>query len=195
MPVPLESLLNVHEGAAHINNKRMMQREHMMTQQASGGDPTQGINERANAEATTTTTYESEPPLPSSNNPSALPSNAGELLPGELWGTQGFVRDALRAAEAERCGLDPEASPPQMEKMREFFGTRYVMSECVKRSLERRGVEPFLVRMELQSIIRYVASLERNGQEWCAYYFPFMPEDVDLPTRPHLVRLAEQAGL
>ena len=122
MPVPLESLLNVHEGAAHINNKRMMQREHMMTQQASGGDPTQGINERANAEATTTTTYESEPPLPS-NNPSALPSNAGELLPGELWGTQGLVRDAVRAAEVEWRGLDPgEPLLPPMDRGRESSG-------------------------------------------------------------------------
>ena len=59
--------------------------EHEMTQQASGGGggvPTQGTNERANAEATTTTTYESEPPL-ASDNPSALPSNTGALLPGE----------------------------------------------------------------------------------------------------------------
>ena len=171
-----------------------------MTQQASGGsggDPTQGRNERANAEATTTTTYESEPPLPSSNNPSALPSsNAGELLPGELWGTQGVVRDAVRAAEAEWRGLDPEAPLlPPMDRWMEFFGTRAVMLTCVERSLERRAVEPFLVRMEVQSIIRYVASLQRDGEEWCAYHFPFMPEDVDPGTRPHLVRLAEQAGL
>ena len=173
--------------------------EHEMTQQASGGsggDPTQGRNERANAEATTTTTYESEPPLPSSNNPSALPSNAGELLPGELWGTQGVVRDAVRAAEAEWRGLDPEAPLlPPMDRWMEFFGTRAVMLTCVERSLERRAVEPFLVRMEVQSIIRYVASLQRDGEEWCAYHFPFMPEDVDPGTRPHLVRLAEQAGL
>ena len=170
--------------------------EHEMTQQASGGgDPTQGTNERANAEATTTTTYESEPPL-ASDNPSALPSNAGALLPGELWGTQGLVRDAVRAAEAEWRGLDPEASPlAPMEKTREFFGTRYVMLACVERSLERRGVEPFLVRMELQSIIRYVASLERDCEEWCAYHFPCMPEDAGPRTRPHLERLAEQANL
>ena len=78
-----------------------------------------------------------------------------------------------------------------MKKTREFFGTRYVMLACVERSLERRGVEPFLVRMELQSIIRYVAALERNGVEWCAYHFPFMPEDVDRTTRPHLLRLSQ----
>ena len=151
-----------------------------------GGDPTQGTNERADAEATTTANDESAIP------PSQLPSqsNGDALLRGELWATQGNVRDALRAAEAEWRGLDP-ASPPPLEKTREFFGTRYVMCECVKRSLERRGVEPFLVRMELQSIIRYVASLERNGEEWCAYYFPFMPEDVDSTTRPHLLRLSQ----
>ena len=109
---------------------------------------------------------------------------------------KGNVRDAVRAAEAEWRGLDPEASPLEpMEKMREFFGTRYVMLACVERSLERRGVEPFLVRMELQSIIRYVAALERNGVEWCAYHFPFMPEDAGPRTRPHLERLAEQANL
>jgi hypothetical protein len=172
--------------------------EHEMTQQASGGGggvPTQGTNERANAEATTTTTYESEPPL-ASDNPSALPSNAGALLPGELWGTQGLVRDAVRAAEAEWRGLDPEAPLlAPMDRGREFFGTRYVMLACVERSLERRGVEPFLVRMELQSIIRYVASLERDCEEWCAYHFPFMPEDAGPRTRPHLERLAEQANL
>ena len=78
-----------------------------------------------------------------------------------------------------------------MKKTREFFGTRYVMCACVERSLERRGVDPFLVRMELQSIIRYVASLERDGEEWCAYHFPFMPEDVDRTTRPHLLRLSQ----
>jgi hypothetical protein len=162
-------------------------------QHASGGDPTQGTNERADAEASTsTTTNESEPPLPSNN-----PSNAaGELLPGELWGTQGVVRDAVRAAEAEWRGLDPEAPLlPPMDHGMEFFGTRAVMCACVERSLERRGVEPFLVRMEVQSIIRYVACLERDGEEWCAYHFPFMPEDVDPQTRPHLVRLAEREGL
>ena len=52
-------------------------------------------------------------------------------------------------------------------------------------------LEPFLVRMELQSIIRYVASLERDDVEWCAYHFPFMPEDVDRATRPHLLRLSQ----
>ena len=71
----------------------------------------------------------------------------------------------------------------------------YVMLACVERSLERRGVEPFLVRMELQSIIRYVASLERDCEEWCAYHFPCMPEDAGPRTRPHLERLAEQANL
>ena len=62
---------------------------------------------------------------------------------------------------------------------------------CGAQRLERRGVEPFLVRMELQSIIRYVGSLERDSEEWCAYYFPFMPEDVDSVTRPHLLRLSQ----
>ena len=82
-----------------------------------------------------------------------------------------------------------------MDRRREFFGTRYAMCACVERSLERRGVEPFLVRMELQSIIRYVASLERDCEEWCAYHFPCMPEDAGPRTRPHLERLAEQANL
>ena len=114
----------------------------------------------------------------------------------ELWGTQGVVRDAVRAVEAEWRGLDPEAPLlPPMDRGMEFFGTRAVMCACVERSLERRGVEPFLVRMEVQSIIRYVACLERDGEEWCAYHFPFMPEDVDPRTRPHLVRLAEREGL
>ena len=76
-----------------------------------------------------------------------------------------------------------------------LWDTRCEMCACVERSLERRGVEPFLVRMEVQSIIRYVACLERDGEEWCAYHFPFMPEDVDPQTRPHLVRLAEREGL
>ena len=160
-----------------------------MTQEAGGGggDPTQGRNERADAEATTTTNDETALLL------TQLPSqsNGGDLLRGELWATQGNVRDAVRAAEAEWRGLDPEASPPPMKKTREFFGTRYVMCACVERSLERRGVDPFLVRMELQSIIRYVASLERDGEEWCAYHFPFMPEDVDRTTRPHLLRLSQ----
>ena len=44
--------------------------------------------------------------------------------------------------------------------------------------------------MEIQAILRYIATLERNGSEWNAYYFPFMPEDVDVGTRPHLVRRA-----
>ena len=130
--------------------------------------------------------------------PSQLPSQSrGALLPGELWATQGNVRDAVRAAEVGWRGWDPEAPPLllSMDRGREFFGTRYVMCACVERSLARRGVEPFLVRMEVQSIIRYVASLERDGEEWCAYHFPFMPEDVDPEIRPHLVRLAEQAGM
>ena len=170
--------------------------EHEMTQQASGGgggDPTQGRNERADAEATTTMTND-ESALLLTQLPSQ--SNGGDLLRGELWATQGNVRDAVRAAEAEWRGLDPEASPlAPMDRGREFFGTRYVMLACVERSLERRGVEPFLVRMELQSIIRYVASLERDCEEWCAYHFPFMPEDAGPRTRPHLERLAEQANL
>ena len=164
-----------------------------MTQEAGGGDPTQGRNERADAEATTTMTND-ESALLLTQLPSQ--SNGGDLLRGELWATQGNVRDAVRAAEAEWRGLDPEAPLlAPMDRGREFFGTRYVMLACVERSLERRGVEPFLVRMELQSIIRYVASLERDCEEWCAYHFPFMPEDADPRTRPHLVRLAEQAGL
>ena len=106
----------------------------MPTQEAGGGgDPTQGRNERADAEATTTMTND-ESALLLTQLPSQ--SNGGDLLRGELWATQGNVRDAVRAAEAEWRGLDPEASPPQpMKKTREFFGTRYVMLACVERSL------------------------------------------------------------
>ena len=107
-----------------------------MTQEAGGGggDPTQGRNERADAEATTTMTND-ESALLLTQLPSQ--SNGGDLLRGELWATQGTVRDAVRAAEAEWRGLDPEASPPPMDHGREFFGTRYVMCACVERSLER----------------------------------------------------------
>jgi len=97
--------------------------EHEMTQQASGGgggDPTQGRNERADAEATTTMTNDESALLLTQ-----LPSqgNGGDLLQGELWATQGNVRDAVRAAEAEWRGLDPEASPPPpMEKRGSSLG-------------------------------------------------------------------------
>ena len=110
-------------------------------------------------------------------------------MPGELWVTQGAIRDAVRAAEAVWRGLDPAVPfvPPSDWRWSEFFAVRNVLCDCLQGSLARRELDQFEVRMEIQSIIQYIASLERGGDEWCAYYLPFLPDDVDHRTRPHLL--------